>query len=205
MINSFYVQWIFQVKQFSHTHVHSHIYITEQLLINRFPLCRLKNNKHKAYLVSSLLDAWCHLRNSEQSMLTEAVEQLSVNSEVASSILKVLHDACDKLRTQSEFANLHVLILVGVKFLSLYSSKHAHDLCASDILLIILLCWVVNKRRKQNDESKDSDESNDSNILLQDNDFCTNEKVESTFGTKLANPTLEDITDLFSMFPRLAL
>lgn len=133
-------------------------------------------------------------------MLTEAVEQLSVNSEVASSILKVLHDACDKLKSQSEFANLHVLILVGVKFLSLYSSKHAHDLCASDILLIILLCWIMNKKREENYQSKDTDESNDNDILLQNNAFFKSEKAEPTFNTKLANPTLEDITDLFSKF-----
>ncbi|XP_014486622.1 PREDICTED: Hermansky-Pudlak syndrome 1 protein homolog isoform X2 [Dinoponera quadriceps] len=140
----------------------------------------LRTNRQKACLVSSLLDAWCHLRDNEQSVLTEAVEQLSVNSEVASSILKVLHDACDKLRTQ--FANLHMLILVGAKFLSLYSSKHAHDLCASDILLIILLCWVVNNKR--NDRSEEQP-------------HCRNEKTKPTFGAKLANPTSEDITDLF--------
>ncbi|XP_032678841.1 Hermansky-Pudlak syndrome 1 protein homolog isoform X2 [Odontomachus brunneus] len=155
----------------------------------------LKTNRQRACLVSSLLDAWCHLRGSEQSVLTEAVEQLSVNSEVASSILKVLHDACDKLRTQSEFANLHVLILVGAKFLSLYSSKHAHDLCASDILLIILLCWVVNNKRKGNDRLE-TNESSD--VLLPESNTCyKNEKSKSTFGVKLANPTSEDITDLF--------
>ncbi|EFN77101.1 Hermansky-Pudlak syndrome 1 protein-like protein [Harpegnathos saltator] len=155
----------------------------------------LKTSRQKACLVSSLLDAWCHLRSSEQSILTEAVEQLSVNSEVASSILKVLHDACDKLRTQSEFANLHILILVGAKFLSLYSSKHAHDLCASDILLIILLCWVVNNKRKRNDRSEDSEP--DDVLLSETNAYCRNEKTKSTFGVKLANPTSEDITNLF--------
>lgn len=159
---------------------------------------RLKTNRQKACLVSSLLDAWCHLRGNDQSVLTEAVEQLSVNSEVASSILKVLHDACDKLRTQSEFANLHVLILVGTKFLSLYSSKHAHDLCASDILFIILLCWVVTNKRRGNDRSEDNEPSD---VLLPDsNTYCKNEKTKSTFGVKLANPTSEDITDLFGKF-----
>lgn len=148
--------------------------------------------------MSSLLDAWCHLRGNEQSVLTEAVEQLSVNSEVASSILKVLHDACDKLRTQSEFANLHVLILVGAKFLSLYSSKHAHDLCASDILLIILLCWVVNNKRKGNDRLETNEPGD---VLLPESNTCyKNEKTKSTFGAKLANPTSEDITDLFGRF-----
>ncbi|KAG5333721.1 HPS1 protein, partial [Acromyrmex charruanus] len=155
----------------------------------------LKTNWQKMCLVSSLLDAWSNLRNCEQSMLTEAVEQLSVNAEVASSVLKVLHDACDKLKnSQSEFSNLHLLLLVGSKFLSLYSSKNAHDLYASDILLMILLCWVVNKKRKQNQS-----ESNDccDDILLPESSVLKSDETKLNFGAKLATPTSEDITDLF--------
>ncbi|KAL0107912.1 hypothetical protein PUN28_014880 [Cardiocondyla obscurior] len=156
----------------------------------------LKTNWQKVHLVSSLLDAWSNLRNCEQSMLTEAVEQLSVNSEVASSVLKVLHDACDKLKnSQTEFANLHLLLLVGSKFLSLYSSKNAHDLCASDILLMILLCWVVNK--KQSVQSESSDDCCDSDILLPESTISKSDEIKLNFGTRLAAPTSEDITDLF--------
>jgi len=161
---------------------------------------RLKTNWQKACLVSSLLDAWSNLRNCEQSMLTEAVEQLSVNAEVASSILKVLHDACDKLKnSQPEFSNLHMLLLVGSKFLSLYSSKNAHDLCASDILLMSLLCWVIDKKRKH-DRSENIDDSSDSDILLPESNVSKNEEIKLNFGAKLAAPTSEDITDLFSRF-----
>ncbi|XP_018394789.1 PREDICTED: Hermansky-Pudlak syndrome 1 protein homolog [Cyphomyrmex costatus] len=157
----------------------------------------LKTNWQKMCLVSSLLDAWSNLRNCEQSMLTEAVEQLSVNAEVASSILKVLHDACDKLKnSQSEFSNLHLLLLVGSKFLSLYSSKNAHDLCASDILLMTLLCWVVNKKRKQN-RSESNDDCYDNDILLPESSILKSDETKLNFGAKLATPTSEDITDLF--------
>jgi len=150
-------------------------------------------------LVSSLLDAWSNLRNCEQSMLTEAVEQLSVNAEVASSILKVLHDACDKLKnSQPEFSNLHLLLLVGSKFLSLYSSKNAHDLYASDILLMILLCWIVNKKRKQNQSESNDDCCDD--ILLPESSVLKSDETKLNFGAKLATPTSEDITDLFSRF-----
>lgn len=132
-------------------------------------------------------------------MLTEAVEQLSVNAEVASSVLKVLHDACDKLKnSQSEFSNLHMLLLVGSKFLSLYSSKNAHDLCASDILLMSLLCWVIDKKRRH-DRSESNDDS-DSDILLPESSVSKSEETKLSFGAKLAAPTSEDITDLFSRF-----
>ncbi|EGI65071.1 Hermansky-Pudlak syndrome 1 protein-like protein [Acromyrmex echinatior] len=156
----------------------------------------LKTNWQKMCLVSSLLDAWSNLRNCEQSMLTEAVEQLSVNAEVASSVLKVLHDACDKLKnSQPEFSNLHLLLLVGSKFLSLYSSKNAHDLYASDILLMILLCWVVNKKRKQNQSESNDDCCDD--ILLPESSVLKSDETKLNFGAKLATPTSEDITDLF--------
>ncbi|XP_043508376.1 Hermansky-Pudlak syndrome 1 protein homolog isoform X3 [Frieseomelitta varia] len=156
----------------------------------------LKVNKQKACLVSSLLNAWVHLRNHEQSMLTEAIEQLSINTDLGVSILKVLHDACDKLKAQSEFSNVHILILVEEKFLSLYSSKNAHDLYASDILLMMLMCWVVNQRRKGDTQPGTNDNNDDyTDILLPENSSSKEEQI--TFGSKLANPTSEDITNLF--------
>ncbi|GAB1869418.1 Hermansky-Pudlak syndrome 1 protein-like protein [Camponotus japonicus] len=161
----------------------------------------LKTNWQKVCLVSSLMDAWSNLRNCEQSILTEAVEQLSVNTEVASSVLKVLHDACDKLKnSQPEFSNLHMLLLVDSKFLSLYSSKNAHDLYASDILLMILLCWVINNKRKHarlesNDDNVGNDDDND--ILLPESSASKSDETKLNFGAKLATPTSEDITDLF--------
>ncbi|KZC12432.1 Hermansky-Pudlak syndrome 1 protein like protein [Dufourea novaeangliae] len=157
----------------------------------------LKISRQKVCLVSSLLDAWVHLRDCEQSMLTEAIEQLSINTDLGVSILKVLHDACDKLKTQSEFSNVHILILVEQKFLSLYSSKNAHDLYASDILMMMLMCWVVSQKRKRDYEtglnSSNDDDRND--ILLPDNSSSKEEQL--TFGAKLSNPTSEDITNLF--------
>lgn len=139
-----------------------------------------------------------HLRNCEQSMLTEAIEQLSINTDLGVAILKVLHDACDKLKAQSEFSNVHILILVEQKFLSLYSSKNAHDLYASDILLMMLMCWVVNQRRKGDSQSGVNSNNDDSiDILLPENSSSKEEQI--TFGAKLANPTSEDITNLFSM------
>ncbi|XP_031370524.1 Hermansky-Pudlak syndrome 1 protein homolog isoform X2 [Apis dorsata] len=156
----------------------------------------LKINRQKVCLVSNLLDAWMHLRNCEQSMLTEAIEQLSINTDLGVAILKVLHDACDKLKAQSEFSNVHILILVEQKFLSLYSSKNAHDLYASDILLMMLMCWVVNQRKKGDSQSGINSNNDDCiDILLPENSSSKEEQI--TFGTKLANPTSEDITNLF--------
>ncbi|XP_015585402.1 Hermansky-Pudlak syndrome 1 protein homolog isoform X1 [Cephus cinctus] len=161
----------------------------------------LKSSKQKVSLVSSLLDAWIHLRNSEQSVLMEAVEQLSVNADLASTTLKVLHDASDKLKTQSEFSNVHVLILVEHKFLSLYSSKNAQDLSASDILLMVLMCWVANRRGKgtEIDTFKDNADDEDDDFLLPQSSPSGKEEERHSFTatTKLANPTSEDITKLF--------
>ncbi|XP_076631468.1 Hermansky-Pudlak syndrome 1 protein isoform X1 [Colletes latitarsis] len=156
----------------------------------------LKISRQKVCLVSSLLDAWVHLRTNEQSMLTEAIEQLSINTDLGVAILKVLNDACDKLKSQSEFSNVHILILVEQKFLSLYSSKNAHDLYASDILLMVLMCWVVNQKRKGDNQSGTNGNNDDhSDILLPDSSSFKEEQV--AFGAKLANPTSEDITNLF--------
>ncbi|XP_053975901.1 BLOC-3 complex member HPS1 isoform X2 [Hylaeus volcanicus] len=154
----------------------------------------LKISRQKVCLVSSLLDAWVHLRMCEQSMLTEAIEQLSINTDLGVAILRVLNDACDKLKAQSEFSNVHILILVEQKFLSLYSSKNAHDLYASDILLMVLMCWVVDQKRKGQSATNGNNDDH-SDILLPESSSLKEEQI--AFGAKLANPTSEDITDLF--------
>lgn len=143
-------------------------------------------------MVSSLLDAWITLRGCEQSVLVEAVEKLSVNPDLASATLKALHDATDKLKTQSEFSNVHALVLVENKFLSLYSSKNSQDLSASDILLMMLLCWVAGGRGKtiENEDNFDDD-------FLTPESSVTDETKASNFTGKLANPTCRDITNLF--------
>lgn len=134
-----------------------------------------------------------HLRETEQSFLTEAVEQLSVNIDLASSTLKVLMDAADKLKAQSEFSNIHLLILVEQKFLSLFSSKNAQDLNASDTMMIILMCYVANKR-----ESSENKEIQERDILLRPNSsIIKNEDLTSTSSSLLSNPTSEDIQNLF--------
>jgi hypothetical protein len=148
-------------------------------------------------MVSLLLDAWSDLRGSEQNILTEAVEQLSINTDLASATLRVLSDAADKLKAQSEFSNVHVLVLVEHKFLSLFSSKNAQDLLPSDILLMVLLCYVANKNKNEKYTGFETDMDNDSILLFQNS---TRNKLQSNsrgqFG-KLSNPTSEDINNLF--------
>ncbi|XP_046749645.1 uncharacterized protein LOC124413238 isoform X3 [Diprion similis] len=152
----------------------------------------LKWNKQRVSLVSSLLDAWISLRGCEQSILVEAIEQLSVNPELASATLRALHDATDKLRTQSEFSNVHALVLVENKFLSLYSSKNSLDLSASDILLMMLLCWVAGDKGKLMEDQDNSDDD-----FLSPESNLTEESKGLNITGKLANPTCRDITNLF--------
>ncbi|XP_043476577.1 Hermansky-Pudlak syndrome 1 protein homolog isoform X1 [Leptopilina heterotoma] len=154
----------------------------------------LKSSIQKANLVSSLLDAWMHLREIEQSFLTEAVEQLSVNIDLASSTLKVLTDAADKLKAQLEFSNVHLLILVEQKFVSLFSSKNAQDLNPCDILMMILMCYVANK----SESPAENKETQERDILLRPNSSIPkNEDLTSSSSSLLSNPTSEDIQNLF--------
>ncbi|XP_011506371.1 PREDICTED: Hermansky-Pudlak syndrome 1 protein homolog isoform X2 [Ceratosolen solmsi marchali] len=157
----------------------------------------LKISKQRVQMVSFLLDAWSDLRGSEQNILTEAVEQLSVNADLASATLRILSDAADKLKAQSEFSNVHVLILVEHKFLSLFSSKNAQDLLASDILMMVLLCYVANKNKTGEYSARENDSNSDSILLFQNGSSNKMEiKPRGHFG-KLSNPTSEDINHLF--------
>ncbi|KAK0183216.1 hypothetical protein PV327_001277 [Microctonus hyperodae] len=161
----------------------------------------LKTSKQRANLVSSLLNAWRDLRKREQSILTETVEQLSVNADLASSTLRILHDAADKLKSQSDLSNVHVLVLVEHKFLSLYSSKNAQDLSAADILLMILMCKVANgSEHYDNDNNEDNNQvhnEDDADILLSHSNLSSEDTEPLNINSKLANPTSADITHLF--------
>ncbi len=68
------------------------------------------------------MDSWYRLAYSEQSMLVEAIEQLRVNGQVATTCLKVLTEATDKIKSLLTYSHVHALIMVDHRFLSLYST-----------------------------------------------------------------------------------
>ena len=112
----------------------------------------LKTNESKTNLLSKLLDTWFHLREKDQSVLVEAVEQLLVNNELSVTTLKTLQDAVNKLQQQTSFSKIHGLLLVNNKFVSLYSSRSAEDLIPSDIIFLGILVesyGLSNKSYKQ--------------------------------------------------------
>lgn len=124
----------------------------------------LKTNLSRSNLLSTLLDTWFHLRETDQAVLVEAVEKLLVNTDLSVATLKALQDAVNKLQQQTEFSKIHGLILVKNKFVSLYSSRNAQDLIPADILFFGLLAESLSA--KQNVSKKLNVEKN----LL--NDLC---------------------------------
>lgn len=105
----------------------------------------LKSCDKRHRVVHFLLDTWFTLFNTEQFMLIEAVEQLRVNSQLATSTIKTLQHAVERLKSSTEFSNIHALIMVNYKFLSLYSSRNAADLTPGDILFLGMLCDVIDE------------------------------------------------------------
>lgn len=91
------------------------------LFFNVTIFCRLHSNKTTAATLTRLLDTWLWLRDNDQSVLIEAVEQLSVNPELSAATLRALQDATDKLKSQLDHSKIHSMILVQNKFLSLFS------------------------------------------------------------------------------------
>lgn len=68
-----------------------------------------------------MLSVWESLREHDQSILVEAVEQLMVNADLGSATLKALQEVVDKLKAQADINRAHAMILVQNKFMSLYS------------------------------------------------------------------------------------
>ncbi|KAK3930600.1 Hermansky-Pudlak syndrome 1 protein-like protein [Frankliniella fusca] len=128
----------------------------------------LKINQSRADLLTQLMDTWISLQDSEQWLLVEAVEQLTVNAELSGATLKTLQTAVDKMRSVDELQRVHAMILVRNKFLSLYSSKNTQDLSAADLIFLNILTETVQQEESQpktnlsqNSDSGVSGESSD--------------------------------------------
>lgn len=78
-------------------------------------------SQSRADLLTQLIDTWISLQDTEQWLLVEAVEQLTVNADVSGATLKTLQSAVDKMRSVDELQRVHAMILVRSKFLSLFS------------------------------------------------------------------------------------
>lgn len=99
----------------------------------------LKVQVSRSCLLSSLLDTWFYLREIDQAVLVEAVEQLLLNNDLSITALKTLQEAVNKLQQQTDFTKIHGLLLVKNKFVSLYSSRTAEDLTPADTMFLGLL------------------------------------------------------------------
>ncbi|XP_075223116.1 Hermansky-Pudlak syndrome 1 protein isoform X2 [Lycorma delicatula] len=102
----------------------------------------LKRSTRCQALLSRLLDTWLDMRSHDQACLVEALEQLSVNTDITGAAINALKEACTSLRSsQSTFdcSRSHALIFVENKLLALFSSREAEDLSSSDIMFLNIL------------------------------------------------------------------
>lgn len=100
--------------------------------------CSLKSHPAKLGLVTGLLDTWRRLYATDQAVLVEGVERLSVSTELKFTAHKALDAAAENLRQDPHSQRSHAALFVGNKLLSLYSSKNAQELAACDILFLAL-------------------------------------------------------------------
>ncbi|KAL1123010.1 hypothetical protein AAG570_003334 [Ranatra chinensis] len=105
----------------------------------------LKAHRTRSMMVSRLLDTWSSLVSSDQAVLVEAVEQLTVNTELSTAAISVLRDATDTIKSALDFQRSHALIFVENKFLALYSSRSARELTCGDLLFLSLMTESVRK------------------------------------------------------------
>ncbi|KAK6624388.1 hypothetical protein RUM44_011247 [Polyplax serrata] len=122
----------------------------------------LKSNIERSCLLSALMDTWLYLRETDQAVLVEAVEQLLVNNDLSVTTLKTLQSAVNKIQQQTEFSKIHSLLLVGNKFVSLYSSRTAEDLIPADIMFFGLLAEYLGSAETI---SKSNDQEDSDNLL----------------------------------------
>uniref|UniRef100_A0A1B6C2U9 FUZ/MON1/HPS1 first Longin domain-containing protein n=1 Tax=Clastoptera arizonana TaxID=38151 RepID=A0A1B6C2U9_9HEMI len=122
-------------------------------------VAELQINNSRSQLLAHLLDTWISLADKDQGCLVEAVEQLTINAELSNTVIKILKDAANKVKSMTEYSHVHALIFVDNKFVSLYSTKEAEELAPVDILFLNILnksfWWSTNKFKDQDSDDDD--------------------------------------------------
>ncbi|KAI4458729.1 hermansky-pudlak syndrome protein 1 [Holotrichia oblita] len=99
----------------------------------------LKFNTNKSSLITHLIDCWTNLKNNDQGMFIEAIEQIILNQDLTTSTVQGLREAVEKMQHLTDCMKIHGLLLAQNKFLGLYSSQNAKVLSCTDTLFSILL------------------------------------------------------------------
>ncbi|XP_045467647.1 Hermansky-Pudlak syndrome 1 protein homolog [Harmonia axyridis] len=133
-------------------------YLSISIAMVRF-LCgpdvyELKDKTQRSELLTNLLNSYNTLRENDQAILLEAIEQLVLNPNLNTSVLQALKESVVSLITQIDCFKIHALLLVKNKFLSLYSSELAKELSPTDVLFSIILADSTVKRLNDSDLSK---------------------------------------------------
>ncbi|CAH0385397.1 unnamed protein product [Bemisia tabaci] len=105
--------------------------------------------KYKQF-VSLMMDTWDQLVNKDQAFLLEAVEQLSINGQIAATTISVLENAAEKFEALISYPKIHTLIFVENKLLSLYSSRKAKELTPADILFLTVVADTIRYQTPHN-------------------------------------------------------
>jgi Hermansky-Pudlak syndrome 1 protein len=83
------------------------------------------------------------LYEENQEVYLEAFEQVTVNNDVKKNIVSSLEIALEKLKQDPQYQRNHAVILIGNKFLSMFSSRTSHQLTPADILFLNIFCQTV--------------------------------------------------------------
>ncbi|CAG9772615.1 unnamed protein product [Ceutorhynchus assimilis] len=122
------------------------MYVTFARYICGPDIYQFQANKSKATMYGLLIDKWLALRNTNQAIFVEAVEQLVVNRDISSTCIQSLRDSISKLSLHFECSKVHGLLFVDNKLLSLYSSSNAKQLSAADILFVTILINCLSEK-----------------------------------------------------------
>lgn len=82
---------------------------------------RLRTIIGKSTLYTRLINQWLLLRNRDQAVFVEGIEQLIINNDISATCLQSLKESIVKLSVHPECSKMHALLFVDNKCLSLYS------------------------------------------------------------------------------------
>lgn len=99
------------------------------------------NGSKRSQLLGSVMDAYCALKKENQVFLFEALEQVAVNKDIASSCTKLLQEIMEIFQRCAEKGEMpcHSFLLFNFKLVSSFSRRNSTHLSHGDVLLLFLI------------------------------------------------------------------
>lgn len=122
----------------------------------------------RSQLLGSVMETYCALKEQNQVFLFEALEQVAVNSDIASSCMKLLQEMLEIFQRCAHKGEMpcHSFLLFNYKLVSSFSRRNSTRLSHGDMLLLFLILQSLHKENNGTEDHRQEGNEKTRSLLL---------------------------------------